>query len=107
MSKRIIPKQYLGAFKQGHRKSAREFIDDELAYYLLDKTKHGCEKSKKALEWLTQFNNEFYKAVIKRGDSNAFHKTTEEIAACDLRNRASGRDIFPRLNKSKKQGDGF
>lgn len=107
MSKRIIPKEYLGAFKKGHRKSAREFIDEELAYRLLERAQNGCEESRKALEWLTQFNNEFHKAVINKTDPKAFHNTDELRKECNQRSYAQKNDLFTRLNKSKKQEGDF
>ncbi len=106
MKQRRIPKEFLGAFKKGHRKSAREFIDDEFSKALLERAQSGCEKSLQALEWIAKFNNEYYKAVIKRDDPKAFHKTKELISECDHRKYAMSMDVFLNLNK-KKQGSDF
>lgn len=102
MKKRTIPKEFLGAFQKGHRKSAREFIDEDLAYRLLERTENGCEESRRALEWLTKFNNEYHKNVIKKGDKTAFHNTAELRKECDRRSYTSRNDVFFIL--TKKQG---
>lgn len=57
-----IPRQYRSAFKQGHRVSAREYIDDELAHLLWER---GDPKSLETLEWIAKFNNEYYGAFLK------------------------------------------
>lgn len=72
-----IPKRYLGAFKCGHRVASKDFIDDEYAYSLLARVESSNGEDKEAveaLEWLTKFNNEYYKNFIKKGDPNAIHK---------------------------------
>ena len=97
-----MPKEFLGAFKKGHRQSAREFIDEELATVLLKKARAGCEESRAALEWLTRFNNEYHKAVIKRGDPEALHKTPEMISDCDQRNYARRNDIYTSVTLIRK-----
>lgn len=103
MRKRI-PKEYLGAFKNGHRKSAREFIDEELATKLLERVERGCLESEKALVWLTKFNNEYYKSVIDRDDPKAFHKTRSELTECDARKYRQQMDMFSYLNRTKTHG---
>lgn len=80
MGKPYIPKRFLGAFKAGHRASAREFIDEELAYKLLKRvlsSNYSDTEAIEALDYLTKFNNEYHKAVIKKGDRKAFHNTTK------------------------------
>lgn len=77
MSKfRKIPDQYKGAFKAGHRKVAQQFIDEELANDLLrriERSNGQDTEAVKALEWLSQFNNEFHKNVVSKDNSKAFH----------------------------------
>lgn len=90
----IIQKEYLGAFKRGHRASAKEFIDEEFSLFLLKKAEAGCKESKDALLWLTKFNNEFHKAVIKKGDETALHKTDELRRDCNKRNYARRNDLY-------------
>lgn len=80
-SKPAIPKQFLGAFKAGHRKSAREFIDEELSYQLLSKiiaSNYEDKESIKNLEYITRFNNEFHKNVVLK-DGKALH-TSEQLS---------------------------
>jgi hypothetical protein len=62
--KKRIPKEFLGAFKAGHRHAAREYIDEDLAWGLLRLLNEGRKGAREALEWLTQFNNEYYKCVF-------------------------------------------
>lgn len=73
-----IPKEYLGAFKEGHRPNAKEFIDDEFAWELLKKTLSGCLKSKEILEWLTKFNNEYYRGMFTGDDLINEHAEQKE-----------------------------
>lgn len=94
-----IPKEYLGAFKAGHRPSAREFIDDELSFELLRKVLEGDQEAKRMLEYITRFNNEFHKNVIKKGDKKALHNTDELRKQLYDRENARNRDI-----SSKNQG---
>lgn len=90
-----IPKEYLGAFKCGHRPSAREFIDEELSFKLLERIiQFNCEESRMALAWLTKFNNEFHKNVIKKGDTKAIHHTDELRRQCHRRENAKNVDIM-------------
>jgi hypothetical protein len=77
MKKGRIPKQFLGAFKKGHRFAAREYIDEELAEELLFKAQEGDIEALRALEFLTKFNNEHYKGVFKK-DGSDFYKTKED-----------------------------
>jgi hypothetical protein len=90
----MIPREYLGAFKAGHRASARPFIDDELSHKLLVKVlDYGCDEARQALEYITKFNNEFYKDVFKKGES-ALHNTRELRKSCGDRNNSRNRDAY-------------
>ncbi len=71
MKKPRIPKEYLGAFKKGHRHAAREYVDEEFAEGLLRLSQSGVAWAREALEWITKFNNEYYKCV--------FTKTSDDI----------------------------
>lgn len=96
MAQPIIPKEFLGAFKAGHRKSAREFIDEELSYKLLKLIKDSNYTDLDAiakLTYITKFNNEFHKNVIKKGDMNALHNTDALRKDCYARENARNRDI--------------
>jgi hypothetical protein len=91
---RKVPKEYLGAFKRGHRQPDKEFIDDELSLRLLKRALSGDEKAIKALEFLTRFNNEFHKAVLKKGDPNALHQADQARKECYARNNRRNRDAL-------------
>jgi hypothetical protein len=89
-----IPKEYLGAFKAGHRHRSREFIDEELSYELLNKIlDEDCEESKKQLAYITKFNNEYHKKVIKKGDETALHNSPEHRKDLSSVDNARNRDI--------------
>lgn len=95
MSKLSVPREFLGAFKQGHRRSSVEFIDEELSLLLLARVEAGCEKSRAELEWLTRFNNEYHKGVVHgRAKEGALHNTKELRQDCDARNYARRNDIY-------------
>lgn len=97
-----IPKQYLGAFKAGHRQSAREFIDEELSYELLNKiidSNFKDQASMDALAYITKFNNEYYKNVVKKDDPTALHNTPALRKDCYDRQNARNRDIISREKK--------
>jgi len=82
-----VPKEFLGAFKAGHRRYAREFIDDEFSRSLLLKVEAGCLASLEALKWLTRFNNEHFKAVVKRDGTDFYEDQPDpEQARLDLNN---------------------
>jgi hypothetical protein len=103
-----IPKQYLGAFKAGHRQTAREFIDEELSYALLKKIKdsnYTDQESMDALAYITKFNNEFHKNVVKKDDPNALHSTDKLRKDCYARENSRNRDIMSRENKFLKSLD--
>jgi hypothetical protein len=94
MSKAAVPREFLGAFKRGHRASSKEFIDEELSIELLQKAEAGDKEAEAALRWLTRFNNEFHKGVIKKGDTKALHLTDEMRRDCNRRNYARRNDMF-------------
>ena len=98
LSKRRIPKQFLGAFKQGHRFAARQFVDDEFSYLLLEKALNGDIEALRALEFMTKFNNEIYKGVFKRDDTD-FFKNQDRL---DRQNEmyAMEVDVFVRTHES-------
>jgi hypothetical protein len=98
----MIPEEFLGAFKAGHRRSSREFIDEELSFKLLKRIlQDGCEESRKHLTYITKFNNEFHKNVIKKGDSTALHFTDELRRDCYARENARNRDVFSKYDVIK------
>ena len=92
----MIPKEFLGAFKAGHRASVRPYIDESLAFALLKKVLKGCKESRQALEYLTKFNNEFHRNVIKKGDKTALHNTDVLRLDCYRRENSRNRDVFTR-----------
>lgn len=94
MSKTTIPKEYLGAFKRGHRHDAKEFVDEELSQKLLEKAERGCEESKATLLWLTRFNNEYHKSVFRRADTSALHNTKALKKDCMDRSNQTRRDVY-------------
>lgn len=105
-----IPKQYLGAFKQGHRVSAREFIDDEFSYQLLERildSNWTDEEAMKNLAYITKFNNEHHKNVVKaikpknkKAIKDQLHNTKALVKDCNDRENARNRDIISR-NRDK------
>lgn len=72
-----IPIEYWGAFKSGHRRGVREYIDDEYAFDLLKLAQKGDAKADEALRWLAKYNNETYRGVLKKGNPEALHNTDE------------------------------
>lgn len=105
-----IPKHYLGAFKQGHRVSAREFIDDEFSYQLLEKildSNWTDVEAMKTLAYITKFNNEHHKNVVKaikpknrKAIKDQLHNTKALVKDCNDRENARNRDIISR-NRDK------
>ena len=91
---RSVPKEYLGAFKRGHRQASKEFIDDEFSHELLKKAEQGDEKAIKALQFLTRFNNEYHKNVLKKGDPNALHASDAQRKECYARTNRVNRDAM-------------
>lgn len=94
----MIPREFLGAFRAGHRASAREFIDEEFSLKLLRKVIYdNCAEARKHLEYITKFNNEFHKNVIKKDDRNALHNTDELRQDCYSRENSKNRDLFTKV----------
>lgn len=94
-----IPKEFLGAFKAGHRKSVRPMIDEDFAWSLLQKIFESNDSdARKALEFITKFNNEFHKNVIKKGDTKALHNTDSLRKSCYARENAKNRDIYTKVD---------
>lgn len=94
-----IPKQYLGAFKCGHRASAREFIDEELSQKLLLRILDSDYKDKEAMQalsFITKFNNEYHKNVIRKDDPEALHNTDKLRRDLYSRENARNRDVLSR-----------
>lgn len=84
-----IPKRFLGAFKAGHRPSARQFIEDDFAWVMLRRWVASGETDKEAeahLEYMTTFNNEHHKNVVSK--TNALH-------VCKCPNRKKGSSHLP------------
>lgn len=54
----------------------------------------NCEEAKIQLEFITKFNNEFHKNVVKKGDPKALHKTDELRRDCYARENARNRDVM-------------
>jgi len=97
-----IPKQFLGAFKKGHRFSSRDMIDEDLSWELLERIEKSNWTDKEAIDaltYITKFNNEFHKNVIKKGDPNALHNTDELRKDCYARENAKNRDIMSVQNQ--------
>lgn len=92
---KTIPKQYLGAFKRGHRKSVHEYIDDEFSYKLLERIEKNPndKEAVEALTYITKYNNEVYRKVIKKNDPTALHNTPELYKKCTSDSNARDRDI--------------
>lgn len=103
---RNVPKRWLGAFKKGHRCSDREYIDEDQAWEMLDRYEKSGGTDKEAeevLDYLTKFNNEYYKGVVKKGDNNALHNTDELRKSVYARQNAKNRDIMSVQNKTVKR----
>lgn len=117
-AKPTIPRFYLGAFKIGHRRINKPFIDESLSYKLLSKilaskianpakldspyteyqaftNNYADKESIKALEYLTKFNNEFYQARAPKNDT-PLHTSPEHKKANNDANNARRRDIMSR-----------
>lgn len=99
-----VPKEYLGAFKAGHRATSREFIDDEFSFELLARAETGDEKAKEALVWLAKFNNERYKCVFKK-DGTDLHRTADERKAHYNAQYARYMDAMTRVSKDAREGE--
>lgn len=116
--KKTVPRFYLGAFKVGHRTIDKPFIDETLSIQLLNKifaskiknpptlpetaTKYeqftnlySDKESIKALEFLTQFNNEYYSARAPKAKEVMFNTPELNKIRNDMSN-AKRRDIMSR-----------
>lgn len=95
--RQAVPKHFLGAFKRGHRRAAQEFIDDDFSAMLLLRVDFD-PRAREALEFLTKFNNEYHKNVLKKGDPEALHQGDEARKECYARNNRVNRDALT-MNK--------
>lgn len=101
---RNVPKRWLGAFKKGHRYSSRDMIDEELAWEMLERYEKSGGTDKEAeqtLDYLTKFNNEYHKNIIKKDDPNALHNTPELRKSLYDRENAKNRDIMSVQNRNE------
>lgn len=101
-----IPKEYLGAFKEGHYATARSFIDHDYTKDLLRRAMSGDQEAVAALKWLTQFNNEHYKAVFKK-DGSDFESEHENRLLKYNENYARRRDAMNRVSEIEDGADQF
>lgn len=92
-----IPREYLAAFKCGHRKASREFIDEEFSRELLKRTMRGDPEARAALEYLTKFNNEYHRGIVKKGDESALHAADVLRKDCYTRNNRQNVDVFSKM----------
>ena len=93
----LVPRQYLGAFKCGHREKAKEFVDEDFSRELLARITASKGKDKKAVEaltYLTKFNNEFHKAIINKSDTTALHNTDKLRRDLYSKENSRSRDIY-------------
>lgn len=110
MTKYYIPKQFLGAFRCGHREASKEFIDETLSHKLLRRVLESDYKDLPALDllnYITKFNNEFHKNVIKKGDPTALHNTDKLRRECYARENARNRDFMSARNYMKVDAEDF
>ncbi len=89
-----IPIEYWGAFKSGHRRGVREYIDDEYAFDLLKQAQSGSKKADEALRWLAKYNNETYRGVLKKNDPEALHDTPKLYKAATDGHNSRRRDTL-------------
>lgn len=81
----------------GHRVASREFIDEELATSLLKRVLRSNYQDLEALtelRFITKFNNEFYKNVLKKGDPTALHSSDTHRKDCYDRENSRNRDVL-------------
>ena len=98
-----VPKEYLGAFKKGHRYSVRDEVHEDLSWSLLNRiidSKYTDTAAMEALAFLSKFNNEYLKNVIKKGDETALHNTDALRKDCYYRTNCRNRDIMS-INQNK------
>ena len=87
----------MSCFKAGHRKAAKEFIDDEFAHKLLKRVLDSNYTDKEAMEtldFLHKLNSEYYKNVIKKDDPQSLHSSKRLRRDCYARENARNRDIM-------------
>jgi hypothetical protein len=105
--KRRVPREFLGAFKAGHRRYAREFIDDEFSANLLAKVERGCLEALEALKWVTRFNNEHFKGVVMRDGTDFYEdQANPEQARLDLNNIRYARQMDAHTRLAEWQVEG-
>lgn len=95
----MIPKEFLGAFKAGHLPSCRPYVDEELSWKLLKKVlDEGCSESRLILEYLTKFNNEYYKDFVSKHDPEPFY--SDKLVRKALRHEKYARkmDVLSRFD---------
>lgn len=98
----LVPRQYLGAFKCGHREKAKEFVDEEFSRELLARITASNGKDLKAIEalsYLSKFNNEFHKCLIKKGDPAALHNTDKLRRDVYSKQNSRTRDVLSYKNR--------
>jgi hypothetical protein len=103
-----VPKKYLCAFRVGHRKNVRDFVDhDDFSHELLDRAEKGDKEAERALEWLAKYNAEFYKGFLKKGDKNALHNTKKLYKNVTDAHNARRRDFLngPHFMEAQTDGD--
>ncbi len=105
MAKRV-PREFLGAFKCGHRVNSKEFIDEELSAKLLRLAQEGDKEAEETLLWLSKFNNEFHKDLIRKDDPQALHKTDEQRRDCHKRNYDRRYDLYTSAERVDLSVDG-
>lgn len=119
----MVPPEFLGAFKQGHRQNVREFIDEELSWQMLERLEKNPndKEAREVLEYMTRYNNEFYKGVIRKNDPHAIHKchctgpkhdkTCHYKGAVDAHNArkrdlmTKERQFMPSIDDAKRESD--
>lgn len=106
-----VPKQYLAAFKCGHRENAKDSINDDFSKNLLNiiKTSNNpneVKEAEKALLFYTQFNKEWERGSISKKDSEErkqdFHSTDDERRIIYARNNARNKEVkFNQVKEDK------
>lgn len=82
----------------------REYIDEDFSYALLRRAQDGDSAALKALQWITKYNNEAYRGVVKKNDPDAIHKTPTLYKAANDAHNARRRDLVSNLKSGKLQG---
>ena len=94
ISKKRIPKEYLGAFKEGHRFSVRPDIDDDFCRRILDLASSGHADAKAILEFYAKFNNEYYRGVFNKEPAKNFTKERDEVRRLWAWQKSKARDAL-------------